>query len=296
MTQRGTQAVTNHRGVTHCDSCGETRFALFLTKNGYRLLRCLNCDLVFLDQVPNDNTLTSLYSRSYFCSSLADQGFGDYIAMRSSLEARFRQKLRNMSKMVKQGTLLDVGCGPGFFLSVARERYDVYGVDISPFAVDYAVQELRLRVFQASGLGELFGPETFDIITLWDTVEHLKSPKQILSEIHELLREEGLLVVQTGDVNSFVAKLSGRWWHLYNLPEHLYFFSRDTLANLLTKLGFHVVAIKYEWTAYSFGYLLERLFRISGVSWSARPFLHRTAIPVNLLDVMTLYARKITDQ
>jgi SAM-dependent methyltransferase len=147
------------------------------------------------------------------------------------------------------------------------------------------------------GLGDAipFASASFDAITAWDVLEHLSRPREALREIHRALKPGGRLVLTTGDVGSWLARVSGPKWHLYTLPEHLYFFSRRSLEILLGSEGFEVERMRSERAYYTLGYLIERLRKTllgretkGGRNW---PGSTRT-IPVNLFDIAHVEARK----
>jgi hypothetical protein len=105
------------------------------------------------------------------------------------------------------------------------------------------------------------------------------------------LKPNGVLALSTGDISSLCAKICGRYWHLYNLPEHVFFFTRRTIRYLLERAGYEVSSITYPTNVYPFGYLLERLykslFRRAGPTPNFRcPWL----LPCNLFDVMEVFA------
>jgi hypothetical protein len=116
-----------------------------------------------------------------------------------------------------------------------------------------------------------------------------------VAELARLLTAGGRLALTTGDVGSLVARLSGSRWHLYTLPEHLFFYSRESLRRLLAQHGFGVESMRAEGSSYSLGYLAERLRKTllrtparRGGGWPGSGL----RVPVNLFDIVTVHAVK----
>jgi SAM-dependent methyltransferase len=227
------------------------------------------------------------------------KGYNDYFALAGALRKTNRKRVRRLRRLLPDATrLLDVGCGPGFFLTeAARGGLEVRGLEVSPFAAGYG----RAR----HGLNIACGPidaahlphrdTSFDLITLWDVIEHLPAPADALALLAERLSPGGVLALSTGDVASPVARLSGRRWHLYNLPEHLWFFNARSLGMLLERAGLVVERVEREVCWYTTRYLLDRLMYTLGrgpILPGRLRWLERLTVPFSLFDIVTLHARK----
>jgi len=154
-------------------------------------------------------------------------------------------------------------------------------------------QQIVTGPIDCDHLAQAGGP--FDLITLWDTIEHLHAPDEAVRLLAERLEPGGVLTLSTGDITALVTRLSGPHWHLYNLPEHLWFFSVQALKRLLRRAGLEVLDVHREVCWYTAQYLLDRLV----ISMCRRPvplprpaILGRLSVPVTLLDIVTLHARK----
>jgi SAM-dependent methyltransferase len=242
-------------------------------------------------------SIQALYTQDYYSNSTGvskTTGYPDYQAMEPALRKSFREKLTRIKRLKSAGMLLDVGCAFGFFLDEAKDSFDAYGIELSPFAAAFAHAELDLNVFVGTFTTAGIEEATFDVITLWDTLEHLSSPRKALQEAARLLKTGGVLALQTGDVASLCAKFSGMRWHLYNLPEHLFFFSKDTCTRILQATGFKVIWCSYDTNYYSLSHLLDRLARMAGLrAMPENGLLDQVVLPVNLFDIITFYAVKI---
>jgi ubiquinone/menaquinone biosynthesis C-methylase UbiE len=140
-----------------------------------------------------------------------------------------------------------------------------------------------------------FRDASFDVISLWDVLEHLSDPHAAVGEIARLLRPGGRLVLTTGDVGSAVARLSGGSWHLYTLPEHLFFYTRESLRRLLAAHSLQVESMRAEASYYTLGYLAERLRKTLLGKTATVPTRwpgSRFRVPVNLYDIVTVTAQR----
>lgn len=153
-----------------------------------------------------------------------------------------------LSRLVgKRGRVLDIGCGPGIWLSAFGDDWDKYGIDVSSVAAEYAREFANADVF--CGPFEEYEPQDnfFDIITAFALIEHLHEPRMLLSWSYRHLRPGGILLLMTGDRESIVAQNFGNDWPLYLPREHLHFFSGRSLHHLVLDAGFKIV--RQEWRA-----------------------------------------------
>ena len=151
-----------------------------------------------------------------------------------AFEAR---KLRRVLRWRDGGRLLDIGCAKGEFLNVARRHFDVQGVEVSATALKEARAILGPRVFAGDLLEANFPEASFDVITLFSTVEHLAEPVAVLQECRRLLRDGGNLVIKTPNFSSLNRRLLRGGWSGYKLPEHCFFFSPRGIQRLFLRAG-----------------------------------------------------------
>jgi len=227
-----------------CPLCSGTAARHLVTKRGFDVLRCQGCGLVFVWPRPTGEELEAFYSA------------GGYHADVDEAERRrtFAERLARIEDLApRRGRLLDVGCASGLFLDVARgEGWDVAGVDLNRNSVD-AARERGLDVRHGDLGAQDFAPGGFDVVTLFDAIEHTGEPRALLEQCHRLLRPEGLLVVTTPNVSGLVPRVT---WGLFGLtlgawehptpPGHLVQFSRATLERLLGECGYAVAATRAE--------------------------------------------------
>ena len=285
----------------NCNVCGHEITAgagRSTSKDGFELIRCPQCGLLFRRQLPDRDELDSLYSVDYFQDrDGATGGYADYLGderLHRSLAAR---RLARLEGLTSGRRLLDVGAAAGFFVAEATERgWDATGIDVSRPMVDHAA---------GRGLDVVLGDlddvraERFDVVTMWDYIEHSIDPARDIRRCAELLTPGGLVALSTGDMESVVARLSGRHWHLLTPRHHNYFFGRTTIRRLLEAHGFTVLETSHPGARYSLGHIAYKLVGTRSRRLAART-AHRLdrspvgglALPVNLFDIMTVLARK----
>ena len=162
------------------------------------------------------------------------------------------------------GRLLDIGTGGGSFLYVARKRgWQVEGCEPNKWLCEWARQNYRLNVQPGTVFDQDYAPAAFDVVSLWDVLEHTSDPKKVIGETHRLLRNEGLLVVNYPDIGSWIARAMGRSW-VFLLNVHLYYFTRTTITKLLIDAGYDVVAVRPHYQRLGLGYVLHRAVPYAG--------------------------------
>lgn len=229
-----------------CDlCCGMAKERMFI-KYGYPMVRCSGCGLVFVDVLLTPDQLAQLYSKDFFD---AEQGTRpewsllDYEKQREITVHNFLKKFSRIEDVIPRGgKLLDAGCAHGFFLDAIKHRYDVYGVDISEYAAEYARGKLGLANVRRGAIEDLDMPDGFfQIITMWNTLDHVSYPMEALRRANRLLEHGGILVVYTEDIGCWLSKVMGRYWFPICPPHHLTYFDRKTIRKALDKSGFEVV-------------------------------------------------------
>lgn len=271
------------------------------TFGSHAVQRCRRCGLEFLHPQPAPAELGALYDVRYFASGAsAARGYERYEADEANLRKTFRRRLRRLAARIPASArrLLDVGCALGYSLAVAAESgWDARGVEMSAWAAAEARRRFGLDVRQGSLDTVDFPPATFDLITLWDVLEHLADPREGLRRCHELLKPDGHLALTTPNTAGLLRKLTGRRWVEYKIPEHLYFFDPATMRTLLEKSGFHPLSIRSEGKYVGLAFLLQRLARANPLLAPLRvlallPGLRRLSLYVNATNTMLVVARK----
>ena len=191
--------------------------------------------------------------------------------------------------------ILDVGCATGIFVGVAQQAgWQATGVDASEWMVSRARIRCPTAAFRVGTLDEIqFPADSFEVITLWDVLEHVSSPRQTLDRVRNWLTPDGCLFLSVPNADSVMARLMGRRWVLL-LREHLWYFSPVTLATLLRQAGFDPVRPRPKRVHFSLANVLARLAQYPG-PWrgamsrlSRAPALKRVKLrfPMGEMDVV----------
>ena len=203
-----------------------------------RYVKCKNCHLIYVNPIEKASKINGDYSK---------MGNTDAPIIRGSRLRAAKSQLGLIKKYKSGTTLLDIGCGEGFFLfNASKAGYTTKGIEISQDAAEYAGREFGLDV-EAKPFEELQFPDNyFDVVTLWQVLEHVPYPLIVLKEVHRILKPEGLLATSTPDIESILAKILRRkWWNLRRL--HINQFTVKTLTDMLKRAGFkNVFSTKYK--------------------------------------------------
>jgi SAM-dependent methyltransferase len=277
---------------TQCPACHIVPAAIPRPIRGYAMVRCPRCGLRWWDFSSID--AAAIYGPDYF-GQASGAGYDDYYALRPAIERTGRRRLERIRSRlgIEGGRLLDLGCGPGFFLDVARSAgWSVQGVEISESAARHASDVLGLPVLNAAIDAGVVPRSAFDLVTMWDVIEHVPNPQVALNAAADALRPGGGFVLTTGDVDSLAARLSGERWHLYNLPEHFYFHTEPSVRSLAEQAGLRPVAVRREAMTVSVSYAIERVAKsyLGGAGRRLGHWLPEILFPASLHDVLTLYA------
>jgi 2-polyprenyl-3-methyl-5-hydroxy-6-metoxy-1,4-benzoquinol methylase len=292
--------------VTTCQLCGSDKHRVLFEESPYSVLRCLDCGLVFVTPRLAPDALQSVYGERYWKSdSPKTQGYSDYAADEPLYLKTFRRRLGALRLPAgRKLKVLDVGCAAGFFLRVMREQgHDVYGVELSAAIAQHAKHHLgdeRIHVGTLDTLpADRFGAGSFDLITMWDVVEHVTDPQALLRQAKSLLSPEGSLLIETQNVDSAFAVMLGRRWHHYKHQEHLYHFNPQTIQRLLEQTGFELVrnTASYGGKYVSLGFIAERAARLHrSISLLLKPLAlaSKANLYLNFRDEMVVLARPST--
>ena len=243
----------------YCQLCGMEACRPMYRLNGFEVLRCPGCHLTFLSFHPTLHELQEMYGPSYFeerRSYFFEHAVVDPLSgSQNGSGHAFRDILHLLSRFAGPGRLLDVGCATGVFLALVRDAgWEPYGVDISAYAAMHARERLALTNIVEGTLVEARFPDGFfDAITLLDVFEHLPEPLVELQEIRRVLKQGGLLIINTPNEESLLRRIArllylssfGQFTYpverLYH-PYHLCSYSPACLQRVLEDSGFTITS------------------------------------------------------
>ncbi|MFA4890000.1 MAG: class I SAM-dependent methyltransferase, partial [Candidatus Omnitrophota bacterium] len=197
--------------------------------------------------------------------------------------------------------ILDIGCAMGLFLEAAQMRgWDPYGIEVSEYAANIAKDKFGSRVTIGKLEDTDFPPESFDVVTMFDVIEHMLLPVEPLQRILKILRPQGLLAISTINTESLSCKLMRLAWPHFK-SEHANYFSPFNIKLVLDRAGFRILEIKDSKKFLSLGYV-KSYFDSYGMPFAATFLnLFSIVIPAALRDYpfktrlgeMLVLARKI---
>ncbi|NWF64825.1 MAG: class I SAM-dependent methyltransferase [Chloroflexi bacterium] len=229
----------------------------------YRVVVCSSCGLNYLSPRLTQEAILNLYKdEAYYNSNISGQGYDEYLEISGNWIKTFTLRLKQIAPYKSAGKALDIGCGPGYFLTAAqRLGFDVYGLDPSDYIVNMGQKNWGSRI--QLGLIETadYAPESFDLVVAFDTFEHIYEPKGFVNAIHRILKADGVLAITTPDPSSMLAKISGKNWVSFKLPEHVFYWSPETIRKILEE-KFEVLEINRAGQYATLGFLFRRLFRL----------------------------------
>ena len=249
-----------------CILCQTSERELLIVKDGWKVHRCPTCGLGFLDPRPSESEIEGLYRSDYF-SERYDGGIDPDSPQYKKRLSGEQHRTKFIKAIKRSGHLLDIGCGYGYFLDASRrEGYQVQGLDVSEWAAQYAIEKLNLSM-TIGKIGDVHFPsQSFDIITMWHSLEHTPNPHMALQRAKSWLKKDGILVIDIPNYEGTDARRIWHEWDGWSLPYHYWHFTSKSLKQLLSHHGFTVIKHK----DYHSDVVKEKLKRIPIISLFAR--------------------------
>lgn len=249
------------------------------------IYKCFSCGIYFVDRDELAIDFDSYYSGQYLDN--------DYIEDELGRRRAFNKVLAVIKKFQNKENikLLDVGCGPGFFLAEAQKNgFEAYGIEPSLAGCRFAKENLNLENIACGSGSDLDAnfKNGFDVITAFDVIEHVPDPIRLLKNISKKLSPGGLVVITTPLIDSLFAKLSGKKWYAL-IPSHLTYFTDDSFRDICESLGLAVVYRRHHTKFLSLNYLIRRLFKKQHINL---PKFMNFIIPINFYDEAEFYLKK----
>ena len=246
-----------------CPLCQKKETVLRYTLSQKKIFWCRLCRTFFVDPFPSESSLSELYETS--AAEFQSKYFESFQRLRSRSFTRGLETLsrfgrhpgeprspRFAGEAGRRGILLDIGTGLGFFLTQARRAgWEVEGLELSEKLSQYARQTLKLPVEVGTLDSAFLAKGRYDVITLWDVIEHLPDPKGALLRIRDLLVPRGVVVIRTPLCDSLIPRTLGLLYRLSFgrvrfgfeklFSEHLFHFSEEGIRRLVERCGFRIL-------------------------------------------------------
>lgn len=227
-----------------CNLCGSDEQKLlwkgqdwaFGNSTQFTMVRCMKCGLIFLNPRPAPDEMESYYPKDYEPYRRTVRSLHSQL-VKIIHRFKLRPRVRIIKQFRKTGRLLDVGCAAGEFIHELRRtsNWKVQGVEVNARMARIARRQLDLDVFCGRLSEAKFQNSSFDVVTMWDVLEHLYNPLATLVEVQRILKPGGLFIGSVPNGESLDARIFGRYWAGLDFPRHLYVFSSSTLTSLLKK-------------------------------------------------------------
>lgn len=233
-----------------CPVCGNQDFIkhlelrdYFLTQEDFELIRCSSCGLIKTIPEPSEDNIGNYYKSAEYLSHATTSHTLKTFIYNLIRNKNLNSKKNLLNKYAKGKDLLDIGCATGVFLDYCKKHgYSVQGMEPNQQAREYAVNHYKLRVYDISETAKI-PDHSIDIITLWHVLEHVSDLNDRMTFIYNSLRENGTAIIALPNPSSFDATYYGKFWAAYDVPRHLYHFSKETFINLADKHRFEVIDI-----------------------------------------------------
>lgn len=240
----------------------------------YTLVRCPVCSLVWLSNSPEPLKMYLHYTDAYH--KLISAG-GE------NSPVRWRERKATLRQYKQSGTLLDLGCSSGAFLeSLKGEPWKLYGIEMSAEGARTAEARSGAHVFAGDIPDAPFAPESFDVITCFDVLEHLYEPLRVMVKVREWLKPGGIFYVMVPNIDSAEANLFGTYWHGLELPRHLFHYSPASIRYLARSVGLEEVSLiagRNPAVGTSLRYLWDDIFKAVGIRRTPTAYLETPSHP-----------------
>ena len=269
-----------------CPSCGSDQSQRAIEVGSYWYASCDQCELLRLDPLPDASAIAALYNADYF-AAVSSGGYVDYVGDARVHRRNARRHLRRLEGFDPPGTLVEIGSAAGFLLAEARKAgWEVLGVEVSREMLHKAEERFGLEV--VDDISSIEMPEALvDVVLAIQVMEHLVNPLETLIAARELLQPGGMLVVETWDKGSPLARVMKSKWQQITPPSVVWLWNRSQLEAMVGRAGFHDISVKASMKWISLRTVLGQL----GKGTLAKHRLGRLAIPYAFGDLVILTAR-----
>jgi 2-polyprenyl-3-methyl-5-hydroxy-6-metoxy-1,4-benzoquinol methylase len=235
--------------IEPCIQCGCTDFITLHTGSDYlygnqgvfSIDQCLKCQLITIHPRLSAEESEKYYPEHYLSFPIAVEDEKSKFKKIDRWYGREKKCQEIIKRTSKPGRILDIGCATGIFLSGMKlHGWECYGVEPSGFAAKYAKERFQMDVYNGYLEDAKYPDNFFDVVTLWDVLEHISDPINALLKISKILKPDGLLVINLPNAASWERFIFGKYWVGWDIPRHYTFFTPQTIRALLKQMNFSV--------------------------------------------------------
>jgi 2-polyprenyl-3-methyl-5-hydroxy-6-metoxy-1,4-benzoquinol methylase len=225
--------------LINCPVCSGTKFNHLFDKDTEPFVRCVQCQLTLINPRPTFDQISKKYDAKY-----SENYTKKYVKKRKRATKRVK-RLRRANKCL--GKWLDVGCSAGFVVEAAQNQgFSAFGIDLEKAGIEYGRNVLGLTNLVEGTLGDHQYPsQYFDVISIYDVIEHVPDLNLFLSEVKRILKPQGVVDVGTPDIGHWRVPKDLPTWNEFKPSEHLYYFNKSTLSQLLEKYKLRILTRRF---------------------------------------------------
>ncbi len=250
--------VTSNIRCCVCGNTGAGNFTGVYDYPGYSVVRCTNCSFLFIPSYYREKIEYTQYKNADVTTAV--RAGNNWVKIQ-----RHKLRFKFIGKFVREGKLFDLGAGWGHFMLAAKELgFAVKGIEIAEQPYLYCVNDLDLPV-EHIDFFEMDETEQFDVVTMWDVLEHIDKADLFLQKSARVTKPGGYLFLQVPQIDSFFAKRHKNRWKMMGL-DHVNYFSKKTIKLILERNGYELLEIKssFEIKLFIMYTLLPLLKKIKG--------------------------------
>ncbi len=232
--------------LTHCPICNSDKYELHKTVKDYtvsqevfNIVSCVNCSFLFTNPRPSSASLGVYYKSDDYISHTNKSNNPINLIYKLARTQTLKWKYNLVAKS-KPKSILDYGCGTGHFLNYCKKKgFEINGFEPDEDARTIAIQEVGNVIASTSNNIQ----KKFDVITLWHVLEHIPNLNEVVDWLKDHLAKNGRLIIAVPNPKSYDAQLFKEYWAAYDVPRHLYHFSKKTLEDLANRHSFSIESI-----------------------------------------------------
>jgi SAM-dependent methyltransferase len=295
--------------TTDCPLCGSDKSRLWYTlpdallglPGTFTLVQCGTCGLLYQNPRPALDAIDFYYPPEYdpfIPPPWSNPNRIQQLLHLYGLKKRWRLIEHHAPPRNDGRSILDVGCATGVFLAAGSADWHKVGVELTEDAAQIARSQFGLHIHQGTLEQAPLHAQQFDVITMWDVLEHLHDPHTSLLRVRELLRPDGIFVARVPNLSAWDARLCGRYWAGLDQPRHMFVPDETTLIAMLKQAGFRVVELvclggTYHVLVLSWRFWLRQHVQSGWRFWLAQHALDNLVVRLALLPLLWMIDRKL---